>query len=487
MDIEAMDRAGYPGIAPGTVLVVDGRVVEIRPSVLINYPYRLVRFEGSSIVFNVTGFNPNTGPVGEWSRISVAHDGETEAAGPESGHRWNYLGKTVPPGGQAFSLAGLALGLSVLAWGIATVRRYESTRDLARSLKERLRADRAALEEDPATREAGSLRVTLDRVGSLLRRGQLEAARSTVEEVEVQLARAQRLGRRIAEGRARGAREAARGFNAALVEAVLDEAEASRRAGDVPAAEQFVEWVEANLREAPRARELLALADASLEANRAAAVEDAEADRAALTARERLEEGLAAPAVASATRAIDLARAISPRAQAASREIAALEEGLRSNPIAQGAREVRECVREAQAAYHLGQFDRARAEARVGLWLVDPASLSHGQFQELVEAALVRQGFKRAAQDARAPGSGFVVEGPRGRTLVVTSSWREFPSERVLLAAKDFIAAGAAQRALVYSSVFANTSTDDRVEVVDARQLVELLRHAAIAEIAAQA
>jgi hypothetical protein len=66
----------------------------------------------------------------------------------------------------------------------------------------------------------------------------------------------------------------------------------------------------------------------------------------------------------------------------------------------------------------------------------------------------------------------------------VTASWREFPSERILMAAKDFVRAGGADRAIVYSSVFTNTSTDPRIEVIDLRKLVEMLRQAALDEVA---
>jgi hypothetical protein len=194
--------------------------------------------------------------------------------------------------------------------------------------------------------------------------------------------------------------------------------------------------------------------------------------------------GLAKEALARATESVDRSRESSPGARAAAAEIEALKELLRAAPAMDRSREVRDRVRDAEVAYHLGQLDRARAEARVGIWLVDPGALTHEAFGRLVESRFVQEGFAILPTDPATPPIGFLAGKGGERVLVVTVSWREFPSERVLMAAKDFVRSGGAEHAVMYSSVFTNTSTDTRVEVVDIRKLVELLRQAALDEVA---
>lgn len=482
-EFEALDRAGYPGLSAGAFLIVDGRVAEISPSEFVSYPYRHVRLEGASIQFNVTGYNPNTGPVGEWVRLTATHGGGNETQGPAAGHRWAHAGKTAPPGGSIVSLAGLALGLAVAAWGGASWKEFGRTRARAATLRTRVDGARRARAGDPAARTAAALGGEIDAAASMLRRGQHDSASLTLDGVESQLVRAARLGDRLGALRKGVEREAAGGFNAAPLIALLAQAERLRGEGSVPEAERRVERAEASLANLPKVRELLETAEASIAANSAVGADDLEAADALEEARKRLAEGLPDEALKLAARAVDRAREVSPAAQAAAAEITQLKDFLRVRPEFDRAREVRDRVRDADELYRLGQFERACAEARVGLWLADPNALELTAFEAVVKREFAKRGFAVDPQGAEAPAIGFLAAKAGTATLVVTSPWREYPSERILFACKDFIGEGGAARAVVYSSAFANTSTDERIRVVEVTEVVDLLRAGALEQV----
>ncbi len=481
-----LDAGGYPGVAPGDPLVVDGRVVALYPSEFVDWPYRYVRFEGSDIQFNVTGYTPATGRVGEWVRISTTHGGERESGGPDLGHRWAQVGRTAPPGASVLSLATLALGLSAVAWGAVSWREFGRTGARAADLRARLAAARDARAGDPAAKAAEGMGKEIEATAKMLRRGQYDSAQTALEVVEAQIARAGRLGAALEEVRASALAEQKKGFAAAELLKLTDEAARERASGDVPAAEQLVAAAGDLLAALPRVREMIEAADASAAASAALGVEDAEAARLLDEARGLLAEGRLEKAVPVAARAVERAREVSPAAQAAAREVARLKDFLQLRPEFDRTREVRDRVRDGDELYRLGQFDRARAEALVGIWIADATSLEHAGFVAIARTTLVRDGYGVRPPGPDDPNLGFIATRGGKRVLVVSAAWRDYPSERILLAAKDLIHEGGADRALVYSCAFSNTSTDDRIEVVDAARLVEMLRAAALEQVAAE-
>jgi tetratricopeptide (TPR) repeat protein len=480
-----LDAGGYPGVAAGDPLVVDGHVVALYPSEFVDWPYRYVRFEGSDIQFNVTGYTPATGRVGEWVRISTTHGGEREANGPDQGHRWTQVGKTAPQGTSVLSLASLAFGLSAVAWGVVSWREFGRTGVRAADLRGRLAAARESRAKDPGAKAAEGMGRELEASGKMLRRGQYDSAQKTLEGVEAQVARAQRLGSALEELRAAALAEEKKGFAAGKLLTITDEAGRERVAGNVPAAEALVTKAGEFLRALPRVREMIQAAEASAAASAALGVEDAQAGALLDEARALLARGEVEEALPVAARAVERAREVSPSAQAAARELARLKDFLQLRPEFDRSREVRDRVRDGDELYRLGQFERARAEALVGIWIADATSLEHAGFVAIARAALAHDGYAVKPPGADDPTLGFIATRGGKRVLVVSAAWRDYPSERILLAAKDFINEGGAERALVYSCAFSNTSTDDRIEVVDASRLVEMLRAAALEQVAA--
>ncbi len=484
---EALDASGYAGVSVGYPLYVDGLVVEVSPSPLVFSPYRLVRLEGSSIRFNVTAYNAATGPVGTWVRLHALNTGESESAGPATGHRWSHEGKTAPPGTSVVPLAGVAFGLAVAAWGALSWKEYGRSAKRAGELGTRLAEMRALQASNPAARAAEGVREEISAAGKMLRRGQYDSAALALEGPERQLARANALSLRVDAARRLAADEVGRGFNGAGVEGVLAEAARESAAGAVSAGEKLVSEAEAALAGLPRLRELIAAAESSLAANETAGVEDPETLAALGDSRALLAEGRVEAALEAATRAVARARAVSPPAQSASAELARLQDLLQLRPELDRTREVRDRVRDADELYRLGQFDRARAEAKVGLWLADANELGHAGFEAIARAHFAAQGYALDPAEGPRPPVGFRASKEGEVLLVVTSTWRDFPGERILFAVKDFLAEGGASRAVVYSSAFTDTSTDPRIQVVDANGLVEVLRAAALHAVAGAA
>lgn len=485
-DFDALEGRGYLGVGSGSTLVVDGRVVEILPSEFLVLPYRWVRLEGSAFQYNVTGYDPTTARVGDWVRLITLHMGETEARGPDTGHRWVPAGKTAPAGTPLVSLAGLALGFSVAAWGAATWKEFGRSRRRSSTLRGRLEAASAFVESDPAFRGSKDARLALRQARVLLGRGQFESAEKGLGEIDQSLAHSRKIAERIEAGREASRAQGAGGDNVAGALADLHRAEEHQSNGKVDAAHDALARAEATLAALPRLNDLLAAAEFSLAANRTQGVEDQKALADLESARAAQRAGRAVEGVAAAERAVARLREVSPAARRALDEITALKEFLAVRPQFDREREVRDRVRDSQELYRLGQYDRALAEARVGLWLADPQALAHSDFEALVRAWLKAGGYALDPVGSPAPPLGFLAAREGERTLVITQAWREFPGERILLAAKDFLNEQGAERALVYSSSFTDTSTDERVRVLQVRQLVELLREAALKALACE-
>ena len=478
---QALDASGYSGVASGDTLVVDGRVASIYPSELVSAPFRLIRLEGSSLQFNVTAYNAATGPVGEWVRITAVHAGENESRGPDFGHRWSYGGKTAPAGGSPASLAGIALGLAVAGWGVATWKEFSRTARRAKTLKARVAAAQASRAGDPAASKAAALGKELEAAAAMVRRGQYDSAETALQGVEAQIERAENLGEALAAARAAVVGEAKAGFFAGAVEKILAKASEERESGSVPEAEKLLERALGMMANLPSLRELLDATEASLAASSAQGIVDVEAPELLEKARERLAAGEVDEALPLAERAFHRAREVSPAAQTAAREMERLRDFLQVHPELDRTREVRDRVRDADELYRLGMFARALAEARVGVWLADPQALSTAEFDAIIRSRYARLGHELDPNGAPPPPLGFLAVRQGERVVIVTSTWRDFPGERIIFALKDFIRDGGAARAVVYSSAFTNTSTDPRIEVVDASALVELLRDAALA------
>jgi len=483
-DFDALERGRYAGVANGSTLILDGRVVEISPSEFLAFPYRLVRLEGSVVRFNVTGYDPTTGRVGDWVRLVALHAGESEAQGPDTGHRWSHAGKTSPPGASVVSLAGLALGISIAAWGAATWAEFGRSRARARALGARLEAARRFAASDPALRASKDWRASLDEAGALLRRGQSESAAKALDEIDGGLSHARKIAGRIEAARGQSLRLAAEGKFTGPAAASLDEAERRRSGGDLGGAEKALVAAEATLEAYPRVHDLIAAAERSLEANRRQGVEDAAAAADLESARAAAGDGRFLEGLQAAERAVARLREVSPGARRAAAEIQALKEFLADRPEFDRAAEVRDRVRDGEELYRLGQYERALAEARVGIWLADPDALAHSDLEALVRASFKARGFTVDPPGSPPPPFGFLAAKDGARTLVVTTAWREFPSERTLFAARDFLDEQGAERALVYSSAFTDTSTDERLRIVEVGELVELLREAALGLVA---
>ena len=479
-EFEALDAGGYPGVAAGDTIVVDGRVTSIQPSPLVSAPFRTVQLEGSQLRLNVTGYNANTGPVGEWVRLSAVHAGENEAAGPDLGHRWSHLGKTVPPGGSVISLAGLALGLVVAAWGAATWRESSRTGARAAALKARVARAREARAADPAGSKSAAMGKELAGASAMLRRGQYDSAQTAVEGVEAALARSRRVKEALDTARKALEAEERRGTDARVAREQFDVAEASYTSGEVPDAEMRTSVAFGLIENTATLREFVEVVTDAL-AKRAAASDPDEATAALLAdAKEKVAAGKVPEALAAAEKAFHSSRDNLPRARGAAAEIARLKDFLQLHPEFDRTREVRDRVRDADELYRLGQFARATAEARVGIWLADPDTLSAGEFEAIVRSRYAKLGYEVDPAGAMRPPFGFLAARLGVTAVIVTSTWRDFPAERVIFALKDLIAEGGAARAVVYSSAFTNTSTDARIEVVGASALVELLRDAAL-------
>ncbi len=479
-EFQTLDAGGYAGIASGDTLVVDGQVTSVYPSPLVSAPFRIVQLEGSTIRFNVTAYNAATGPVGEWVRISATHAGENESRGPDFGHRWSYEGKTAPAGGSPASLAGIALGLAVAGWGVATWKEFARTAGRAKALKARVAAAQSSRAADPAASKAAALGKELNGAAALVRRGQYDSAETALKGVEAQLDRSKKLDEALAAVREEVARETKAGFAAGAVDKLLAQATQERDHGSVPEAEKLLERalrMMANLRPL---RELLDATQASLASSAAQGIEDVEAPALLDQARERLAAGEVDEALPLAERAFHRARDVSPAAQTAAQEINRLKDFLQLHPELDRTREVRDRVRDADEQYRLGMFARALAEARVGVWLADPQALSAGEFDAIVRSRYEKLGYDVDPAGARPPPLGFLASRLAVTAVIVTSTWRDFPGERIIFALKDFIGEGGAARAVVYSSAFTNTSTDPRIEVVDASTLVDVLREAAL-------
>lgn len=482
-EFQALDASGYAGAAPGSTLVVDGRVSSVYPSPLIAAPYRIVQFEGSSLRFNVTAYNAATGPVGEWVRISATQDGTSEAGGPDTGHRWTHEGKSAPPGQSVVSLAALAGGIAVAGWGGATVREYGKVKERARKLEGRLQNAKQARAGDRAASKAAGMGKELDGAATMLRRGQYDSVETSVESVEAQLARSKTVAKALDAAREALEAEERRGVDAHTARELFDRAESDYAGGDVPGAEKSTEVAFSIIRMVASLREYT---DAIVVATAARAAEgprDEEIDALVALAKEKLAAGKVEDALLAAEKAFRRARDNAPGAPEAREEIEQLKDFLQLRPEFDRAREVRDRVRDSEELYRLGQFDRARAEARVGLWLADANTLTTSEFEEMAKRRFAARGYTVDPAGAQPPPMGFLAVA-REKVVVVCGPWRDFPGERVMFALKDFFAEGGAARAIVYSSAFTNTSTDPRIEVVDAGGLVEVLREAALEQVA---
>jgi hypothetical protein len=189
-------------------------------------------------------------------------------------------------------------------------------------------------------------------------------------------------------------------------------------------------------------------------------------------ARSLLAAGMWKDAEESAGRALQLALAASPSAARARRAIEALEEALSAHRTADAPREVAHQLAAANAALAAADFEHALHLADAARWVVDAGALDDEDFRALVVGLWVARGWRAEVGAGRPPPGGMVMSKGGERVLLVMGAWREYPAERVLLAAKDFLRAGHAQRATVYSSAFANTSTDPTIRVLTARELL---------------
>jgi len=479
-EFEARDAAGYPGTALNGPIVVDGQVVQVHPHTLVDAPYRLIRLDGSSIEFNVTDFDEAPPFVGTWARLTTVHQGQGESGGPDTGHRWRYLGPTTPAGASFVSVAAYSVGLAGVVWGLATVGTFRRAREAERSLKQR----RARLEEqagaEPAVAGDEKALAALAAARREIRFGQYESAGETLGKFEAQLVRAQDLGKMMAQMEATlSAQEAALAVaGTSHARALVAKADGLRRGADIAAAESALERAMEEIRAGGRATELLARARA-LSADDAEAVAAERASAAADEATALLAAGKWAEAERAAREAASAALDASPAARRARDAIQALEDAVQADRTADSSRAVSHQLAAARSAYAAAEFGRAVSLAESARWVVDAEALGEEGFRVLIARLWGARGYRPEVGAARPPSGGIVFSNGGERVLVLTAAWREFPAERLLLAAKDFLREGHADRALVYSSAFANTSTDPSVTVGTMRELLADLAEAA--------
>jgi hypothetical protein len=476
-----LDGSGYAGVEYGDTLVVDGRVVAVAPPSRVEAPYHLIRFEGAAIEFNVTQFD---GPVpfeGAWARLQAVHQGQRETGGPDTGHRWRFVGLTAPPGDTAVPLAGYSVGLALVLWGAATFGTYRATRAHARAVRARVDQTEEEARAEPGLAADPKALLPIAEARRHMRRGQYASAEETLHALESRLARAQAIGKMV-DDLLTPVEELERRVGAtgrSSARAARDEAVALQSAGDLDAAEEAVDRAVAQLRAGSRAAEVLSKARALARGPGAEAGPGAEEDASAARAAALLAQGAWSKAEADAAEALAHATAASPEAQSALRAIEDLEDAVQTHRAADAPREVAGQLAEARSAYAAADFARARALADAARWVADPGALDDEGLRTLLARRWGARGWRAEVGAGRPPNGGVVFAKGDERVLVLTAGWREFPTERVLLAAKDFLRAGHASSARVYSSAFANTSTDPAVVVVTARELLRELVEAA--------
>lgn len=474
----AQDAQGYPAAAVGDELVVDGKVVQVVPHPLVDADWRHIRLEGADIQFNVTRLDAPVPYEGSWVRLTTVHQGQSEGAGPDTGHRWTYRGPTTPTGDPLLSVSAASAGLVVVLWGLATVPAFRRARDGERDLKVRIAAARERAAAEPAFAGAPERMAALGAARRHVRFGQFEAAKEELGAFERLLDRAGEVGK-MAAGIGRGLADMeVDGRRGTGVRAAMDEARTKRAAGDVPGAEKALGRAMAELQAGARAVEALERARALISAGFEGDAPE-RAGEAAARAQEQLVAGAWRKAEEEALAARAAAVEGAPAARRARQAIDALEEAVQSNRTGDAAREVTHQMVAATGAFATGDYGRATALAEAARWVAQEGALDEEGVRSRLVALWSTQGYAPVESAPPPPGGGAVVAKGSDRVLLLTGTWREYPPERVLLAAKDYIRAGNADRARVYSSAFANTSTDPRIVVVTLRGLLEELTQAA--------
>ncbi len=483
-DFEARDGAGYPGTALGDTVVVDGQVVAVFPHPIVESPYRLIRMAGSPIQFNITELDAPVPFEGAWVRVTTVHQGQSESGGPETGHRWRYTGPTTPEGDAVVPLTGYSVGLVGVLWGLATLRLFQRTKETERSLKTRHARARDAAGAEPAVARDSKALNALSAARREIRFGQLDSAAETLSRFEELLTRAQGVGKMSAEiGATLSQQEDAVGSSGNSSARVLVEKAAEHHgAGDLAGAEATLDLAMVELRAGARAADLLRRARALSGEGPDDAGAAERVTSAAAEAERLLRAGKWAEADTAAAKAVVVAVAASPLARRAKRAMGALEESMHANRTGDAPREVSHQLAAARSAFASGDYRRAEALAESARWLVDEQALDEEGFRDLMARLWEARGYRADEGAGRPPAGGLVVSKGAERLLLLTGSWREFPTERLLLAAKDFLREGHAQRARVYSSAFANTSTDPTITVVTSRELLAELAEAAALE-----
>ncbi len=476
-----LDASGYAGVAPNSTMVVDGRVVSVQPHTLVDAPSHRIRLEGSDIEFNVTVFDDAVPFEGAWVRLTTVHQGQSEAGGPDTGHRWRFLGQTTWGGAPYVSLTAYSAGFAGVVWGLATFGAFGRARDRERSLKARVRGAQEAARGDPAISRHGPSTGALAAARRQVRRGQYDSAGETLGLFEARQARVKAVREMAADiGKTvdQMVGDASEG-GTGPARALLQEAGSQLEGADIEEADATLERAMAFVRAGGRTTDLVGRALRLTAAASAAGVDMDGPDEAVERAVSLLRGGKWPEAEEAAKDALEKAVDASPDARSARDAIQRLEDAIDTDRTGELPREVAHQHAAARSAYASGEFARAVALADSARWAADPSAMDEEGLRTLLAGLWGARGWRAELGAARPPAGGLLFAKGEERVLILTSGWREFPTERQLLAAKDFIREGHATRARVYSSAFTNTSTDPLVVVVTVRSLLEDLLEAA--------